>query len=75
MTLGPFLRVNQIGQAPRTRGEFEREIAALKTRVNRDKALIERSRGADREMAKLDLQALEKELEALIERSRFAPEE
>lgn len=63
-----------MGQAPRTRGEFEREIAVLQTRVNHNKAVLERSRGAEREMAKLDLQALEKELETLIERSRFAPE-
>lgn len=63
-----------MAESRKTKAEFEREIATLKTRIKHKQALIDRSTGAKQRIAKIESKALEIVLEKLIEQSLLARE-
>jgi hypothetical protein len=54
-------------ESRRTEAELEQEIASLRARVNEKEAVMDRSVGVRRRIAKIESKALRKILELLIE--------
>jgi hypothetical protein len=56
-----------VAESRKTKSELERHIASLRARVNEKEALMDRSVGPRRHIAKVESKALRKVLELLME--------